>query len=202
MDQTLEKYLPSGSVEACLELIKLHQVHLKIVNQRVTRHGDYRLRPDGSHQITVNSNLNPYRFLVTLIHELAHLVAYKSYGRQIKPHGKEWKNTFQRMMLPFIRPEIFPMEVLPQLARHFKNPKASSDSDPQLALALKQYDPPNDKYYIFEIPYGEYFKLYNGRVYQRGKKRVKRFECLEVETGRMYLFNPMAEVNLINEPHE
>ncbi|PQB04981.1 SprT-like domain-containing protein [Aureitalea marina] len=197
MDNTLEKYLPSESVSACLELIKIHEVHLKIVNERVTRHGDYRLRPDGTHQITVNANLNPYRFLMTLIHELAHLVAYKKYGRQIKPHGREWKHTFQQMMLPFIRPQVFPSEVLPQLARHFKNPRASSDSDPALALSLKQYDPPNDKYYIFEVPMGGYFKLYNGRVFRRGAKRVKRFECVEVKTGRLYLFNPMAEVNLI-----
>ncbi len=202
MDATLEKYLPKASVQPCLDLIKRHQVHLKIVNQRVTRHGDYRLRPDGTHQITVNANLNPYRFLVTLIHELAHLVAYQQFGRLIKPHGKEWKSTFQQMMLPFIRPEVFPIEVLPQLAQHFKNPRASSDSDPKLALALKQFDPPNDKYYIFEIPLGGYFELYNGRVFQRGNKRVKRFECTEVKTGRLYLFNPLAEVNLIEEFHE
>ena len=160
------------------------------------------MRPDGTHQITVNANLNPYRFLVTLIHELAHLVAYQQFGRLIKPHGKEWKSTFQQMMLPFIRPEVFPIEVLPQLAQHFKNPRASSDSDPKLALALKQFDPPNDKYYIFEIPLGGYFELYNGRVFQRGNKRVKRFECTEVKTGRLYLFNPLAEVNLIEEFHE
>ena len=49
-------------------------------------------------------NLNPYRFLMTLVHEVAHLVAFQKYGRAIKPHGKEWKFTFQTLMLPFIRP--------------------------------------------------------------------------------------------------
>jgi hypothetical protein len=193
----LEKYIPRGAVKPVFELIKRYNVHLKIVNERVTRHGDYKKLPNGGHRITVNANLNRYRFLITLIHEIAHLVAFNEYGRSIKPHGKEWKHIFQRFMLPFIRPEIFSSELLPLLALHFKNPKASSDTDSKLSLALKQYDPPNDKNYIFEIPYGGTFRLYNGKLFKRGNKRVKRYECLDLSTGRIYLFNPNAEVEFI-----
>ncbi|PKA83427.1 SprT-like family protein [Ulvibacter sp. MAR_2010_11] len=197
MTSILEKYIPQGSVQTVFELIKMNNVHLKIVNERVTRHGDYRKLPSGQHQITVNANLNPYRFLITLVHEIAHLVAFTKFGRSIKPHGREWKMTFQQLMLPFIRPEIFPNQLLPLLALHFKNPKATSDTDARLSLALKQYDPANDKNYIFEIPYDGLFKLYNGKVFKRGNKRVKRYECLEVATGRLYLFNPNAEVEFL-----
>ncbi|NND63948.1 MAG: sprT domain-containing protein [Flavobacteriaceae bacterium] len=197
MKEILEKYLPKASVEPASELIKVNELHLKIVNERKTRHGDYRKLPNGQHQITVNSNLNPYRFLITLIHEIAHLVAFRKYGRRIKPHGKEWKHTFQFLMLPFLRPEVFPKQLLPLLAMHFKNPKASSDTDSKLSLALKQFDPPNDKNYIFELPYGSTFRLYNGKVFKRGEKRVKRYECLELSTGRIYLFNPNAEVEFL-----
>ena len=165
----------------------------------MTRHGDYRKMPNGQHQITVNGNLNPYRFLITLIHEIAHLVAFNKYGRAIKPHGKEWKQTFQMLMLPYIRPEVFPNRLLPLLAIHFKNPKASSDTDTKLSLALKQYDPPNDKNFIFEIPAGGLFRLYNGKIFKRGKKRVKRYECLEISTGKKYLFNPNAEVAFLKQ---
>ncbi|NNM22213.1 MAG: sprT domain-containing protein [Flavobacteriaceae bacterium] len=198
MKEILEKYIPQSAVDPVFQLIQMNNAHLKIVNQRVTRHGDYRKLPGGKHQITVNSNLNTYRFLITLIHEIAHLVAFHNYGKNIKPHGKEWKLSFQHLMLPFLRPEIFPNQLLPLLAIHFKNPRASSDTDIKLALALKQFDPPNDKNYIFEIPYGGTFRLYNGRLFQRGNKRVKRFECIELETGRLYLFNPNAEVELIS----
>ncbi|MEE3224370.1 MAG: SprT-like domain-containing protein, partial [Bacteroidota bacterium] len=165
--------------------------------ERVTRHGDYRRLPNGGHQITVNTNLNSYRFLITLIHEIAHLVAFVKFGNRIKPHGKEWKYTFQNLMLPFIRPEIFPKQLLPVIANHFKNPKASSDTDAKLSLALKQFDPPNDKNYIFEIPRGSLFKLYNGKVFQKGERRVKRYECVETATGKVYLFQPNAEVELL-----
>lgn len=194
MEEVLEKYIPLAAVQPCAVLIKEHHVHLKIVNERVTRHGDYRRMPDGSHQITVNSSENSYRFLITLVHEIAHLVAFERFGRRIKPHGLQWKRTFQELMLPFIRPEVFPQHLLPLIARHFKNPKASSDTDAVLSLALKQFDAPNDKNYIFEIPNGDTFKLYNGKIFKKGKQRVKRFECLELATGRIYLFNPNAEV--------
>lgn len=197
MKEVLQKYIPEAAVSSVIQLIKDNNVHLKIVNERVTRHGDYRKNSDGTHQITVNTTLNTYRFFITLIHEVAHLVAFQKYGRAIKPHGKEWKFTFQQLMLPYINPSIFPQQLLPLIALHFKNPKASSDTDARLSLALKQYDPPNDKNYIFEIPVGGTFRLYNGKIFKRGNKRVKRYECVEIATGRVYLFNPNAEVEFI-----
>lgn len=197
MSEVLSKYLPEHAVEPCFELIKANEVHLKIVNERVTRHGDYRKGPGGKHEITVNSNLNKYKFLMTLIHEIAHLVAFQKFGRNIKPHGNEWKYTFQQLMVPFIRPEIFPSQVLPLMARHFRNPAASSDTDATLSLALKQFDKENDKSYIFEIPYGSLFRIHNGKIFKKGAQRIKRFECQEVSTGRTYLFSPNAEVELL-----
>lgn len=197
MIEVLSKYIPGAAVGTVFELIKQNDVTLKIVNQRVTRHGDYRRTNQGQHQITINTSSNKYRFFVTLIHELAHLVAFKKFGRYIKPHGKEWKLTFQQLMLPYINPQVFPSELLPILALHFKNPKASSDTDTALSLALKKFDPENDKNYVFEIPDGGVFRLYNGKLFKRGNKRVKRYECLEISTGKIYLFQPNAEVELI-----
>lgn len=197
MEAILTKYLPPRAVKPVFELIKQQQVYLKIVNERRTRHGDYRKLANGQHQITVNSNLNQYRFLITLIHEIAHLVAFEKYGSYIKPHGREWKYTFQQTMLPFINPEIFPYDLLPLLARHFKNPKASSDTDAHLSVALKRYDPPTDKSYIFELPEGSIFSIYNGKTFKKGRKRIKRYECRELATGRIYIFQPHAEVQLV-----
>ncbi|MBC3759485.1 SprT-like domain-containing protein [Hyunsoonleella sp. SJ7] len=198
MQTALESNIPNKALPEVEKLLEHDNLLVKIKNERKTKHGDYRPLPNGQHQITINSNLNPYRFLITLIHEIAHFEAYQKHGRFIKPHGMEWKRTFQRLMLPFLNPEVFPMEVLPLLAKHFKNPRASSDTDVKLSLALKQFDAPNDKTYIFEVPEGSTFKLYNGKVFQMGKKRTKRFECVEVRTGKIYLFNSNAEVELIN----
>tara|TARA_R110002012_G_scaffold318227_1_gene536148 strand:- start:90549 stop:91151 length:603 start_codon:yes stop_codon:yes gene_type:complete len=200
MQKTLEKYLPERAIPLCMELIKVNSVNLKIVNQRVTRHGDYRRLPNGSHKITVNASLNKYRFLMTLVHEIAHLVAFEKYGRSIKPHGLEWKRTFQTLMLPFIRPEVYPPKVLPLIANHFRNPSASSDTDAKLSLALKNYDvQTSDTNYVFELPIGSVFRIYNGRIFRKGNKKVKRYECAELATGKVYLFQPNAEVELIKD---
>jgi hypothetical protein len=161
LSDTLSKYLPEHAVKPVFELIVANQVHLKIVNERQTRHGDYRKAVNGKHEITVNANLNKYRFLITLIHEIAHLAAFEKYGQHIKPHGTEWKLSFQQLMLPFIRPEIFPHSVLPLVANHFRNPSASSDTDARLAFALKQFDErKSDIYFIHEVSnriYAYYF---------------------------------------------
>ena len=197
MNDTLARYIPEHAVRPVFELIVSNQVHLKIVNERQTRHGDYRRALNGKHEITVNASLNQYKFLITLIHEIAHLAAFEKFGRHIKPHGNEWKITFQRLMVPFIRPEIFPQHLLPLLARHFRNPSASSDTDTTLSLALKQFDQQNDKNYVFEIPYGSIFRISNGKIFKKIAVRTKRFECIEISTGKTYLFNPNAEVELL-----
>jgi hypothetical protein len=199
MQDTFQAYIPNKAITPVSQLLKHEHLVVKVKKERKTRHGDYKRLPNGRHEISVNSNLNPFRFLITLIHEIAHFEAYKNYGKFIKPHGIEWKHTFQHLMLPFLNPEIFPIEILPLLAKHFKNPKASSDSDVQLAYALKQFDAPNDKTFIFELPLHSTFKLYNGRIFKKGVKRRTRFECMEIKTGRMYLFNPNAEVEFLND---
>lgn len=194
MNNQLEQYLPKGAILHCRTLLDKLQVEIKIVKTRVTRHGDYRKISDGQHRITLNATTNPYRFLVTLVHEVAHLKAFETYGGGIRPHGNEWKQSFQHLMLPFLRPDIFPVELLPLLADHFKNPKASSSTDVHLSQALKRYDPPSGTIPVIEIPQGDMFQLYNGKKFERGNKRVKRIECTELSTGKLYLFQPNAEV--------
>ncbi|WP_452224093.1 SprT-like domain-containing protein [Lacinutrix chionoecetis] len=198
MQNMLQNYIPNLSLPKVLQLLEHDNLTVLIKKERKTRHGDYRKLPNGKHQITINNSLNKYQFLITLIHEIAHFEAYNSYGKAIKPHGLEWKRTFQHLMLPFLNPEVFPMELLPLLAKHFKNPKASSDTDVNLARALKQFDENANKTYIFEVPLGTAFKFRNKKVFKKGKKRVKRYECVEIATGKVYLFNPNAEIVILD----
>ena len=168
------------------------------MGQRQSKYGDYRRLANGMHQITVNASLNKYRFLVTTIHEIAHLVAFEKYGRSIKPHGKEWKYTFQQLMLTFIRPEIFPSSILPVIENHFRNPTASSDTDVQFSLALKQFDEQDDsKHYLYQLLPGSVFS-FRGKIFRVEHKKIKRYLCTEMESSRQYLFQPNAEVELLN----
>ncbi len=197
MKQNLSKYLSDTSVDLVIELLEQHPCKLKIVNNRKTKHGDFRKLPTGEYQITINNDLNTYRFLLTMIHEIAHLVTHKKFGR-VKPHGLQWKQTFQHLMLPFLSPEIYPPEILSLLANYLKNPKAATDSDVRLSFALKQFDARNDKSFMFELPLESKF-IYNKRIFVRGVKRRTRFGCIEIRTGKTYLFHQNAEVDIIKD---
>lgn len=192
MTAHLDTYIPKNAIDLLKELTDRYDVKYKIVNQRHTKHGDFRKLANGTFQISINNNLNPYQFLLTLVHEIAHYVTFKEYGR-VQPHGSEWKSTFQRLMLPFLQPSIYPNEMLAPLAHYLKNPKASTDSDLKLSLALKKNTAEKGKIFIFELPNNSIF-VYKNKIYRKGNKRNTRFECLQLDTNRIYLFKQHAEV--------
>lgn len=192
MQEILQKYIATNAIPLIEYLINEHKINLKIVGQRQTKHGDFRTFPNGRTQITVNNSLNKHQFLLTLVHEIAHHVTHKKFGH-VQPHGKEWKMVFQHLMIPFLRPDIYPKEMLPYLATYFKNPKASTDSDVNLSLALRGGIAQSGKSFIFEIPNGNTFQFKN-ILYKRGPKRRTRYECLNLSNNKVYLFNQNAEV--------
>lgn len=193
--EILAKYLPEGSLDEVLGLLEQHPCQLRITRTRLTKHGDFRRYADGRVRITINNDPNPYRFLITLIHELSHLVTYKRCGR-VRPHGTEWRQSFQRLMLPFLRPNVFPADVLSALASYLIKPRASTDVHMGLSLALREFDQKNNKSLVLELPEESHF-LYREKTFVKGEKRRTRFECTELATHKKYVFHPHAEVEPI-----
>ena len=67
MNQDLKPYIPETAFDQVFQLLSDDSLKVIVKKARKTRHGDYRKLNNGCHQITVNSNLNSYRFLVTLL---------------------------------------------------------------------------------------------------------------------------------------
>ena len=195
---TLEDYLPKDAHSLISEYLSRWKVKVIVSRKRYTKHGDYRMLPNDAHQITINETTNIFRFLITLVHEISHLVAFKTYGNRIKPHGKHWKLCYCEMMLPFLNDSVFPSPLLEMLALHFENPKASTDSDFKLVVELNKFDPETEDTYIFELNKGSVFKIHNDRKFVLGSRRIKKYECKEISTGRLYLFSPHAKVMLLS----
>ncbi len=198
--QVLSKYLPEGSVEVIADWILKYNFDLKITKERATKLGDFRSGIKGQRPlITINHSLNKYNFLITLVHEIAHLTAFENNKKRIKPHGAEWKKDYKKLMNPFIRADIFPPDVLNALNSYMVDPAASSCTDENLLRILKKFDKKKEFIFLEELPANAVFKTYTDRYFIKGEKLRKRFRCKELHTRRFYLFNPLAEVILVKQ---
>jgi len=194
--RALEKYVPEEAAPILAKWIYQAPCTFKISRGRSSKFGDYRSPFQGKgHRISVNHNLNRYAFLITAVHEFAHLKTWNEHKAKVKPHGIEWKRNFKMLMRPFFEVAIFPADVKEAVLVYLNNPAASSCSDLSLFRALQRYDQPKDGHCrVEEIPSGSTFSLPNGRAFKKGGRVRTRYRCVEVETGRIYLFSPVAEV--------
>ena len=197
----LQKFLPPNTYEPVLQYLQFYRVHLTVAKERKTILGDYRHRSGRhSHRISVNGNLNQYAFLITLLHELAHLLTFEKWANKVSAHGKEWKAVFGQLLAQFIEHDIFPDDIKKALLQSLHNPATSSCADETLLRTLKAYDEKNGALHFVEsLPEGALFKTHDGRIFKKGERLRKRFRCLEVATKRMYLFSPVYEVEVIDK---
>ena len=194
----LHKYIPEKAVETIAEWIYIYDFKLRVKKSRSTKYGDYRPPMKGSnHLITINYDMNKYAFLITLVHEIAHLTNFNKHKNAVKPHGEEWKLHFKLLMNRFLNPEVFPDDVILALRKYMNNPAASSCSDINLLRVLKKYDMSIGLILLEDIPEGKHFTYNETRQFVRGEQVRKRIKCKEVGSNRMYLFNPVTEV----KPH-
>lgn len=192
----LKKYLPEGSFEDVAHYLLHYKVQLTITRDRKSVLGDYRNSHAGkNHRISVNGSLNTYAFLITLLHELAHLFTYERYGHRVPAHGQEWKNEYSRILAQFLLKKIFPADIYKTLLKTLQNPAASSCADDVLLRVLHRYDETKEGVTLIEaLPAGTVFSIKGGRIFKKEEKVRKRFKCVEVATGKVYLFSPVYQV--------
>ena len=192
----LDDFLPTGSYPFVEPFLIDYKVHLTITRSRKTVLGNYRhAHLEKTHRITVNGDLNKFAFLITLLHELAHLVTFIKFGNKVAPHGVEWKHQFGQILKQFLEKNLFPSDIRNQLILSINNPAASSCADLGLMRVLRKYDEVDEGYCLVEeIEEGGVFQINDGRIFKRVKKLRKRIQAIEISTGRMYLFSPIFEV--------
>lgn len=198
--QALEAYLPNGSFEKLLNYINQYRIHLTITKQRKSVLGDYRHSGlfGANHRISVNGNLNKYEFLITFLHELAHLLVYDQYRNKVEAHGKEWKLTYRNLLIDFVSLGIFPLDIEQALHQSMRNPAATASGETDLLNILRKYNPIQKIGYalVSEIPEGTLFETENGKIFKRGALRRKRIICEELKTKLQYTFSPITEVKI------
>jgi SprT protein len=191
----LENYLPAGALGKLLEYLHRYHVHLTITRNRKSILGDYRHATGiDHHRISVNGSLNKFAFLITLIHEIGHLITYQQFGNRVNAHGKEWKLAYRMVLEDFIHLKLFPHDLHHALLRSLHDLPASSCSDINLTRVLKKYDAKDKTVLIEDIKEGGMFKTADGKLFKRGRQVRKRIQGIELPSGKLYLFSPVYEV--------
>ena len=192
-----QKHLPENVISYCVQLWEESPFYFFVKPPRYTKLGDFRYRKDRSIQtITLNSDLNPYQFLLTYIHEVAHLRAFDRFGTTHAPHGSEWKTLFKQLLEPLLVEPVFPRDLLVPLKLHMRNPSASSARDLFLMKEMSKYDsqlPEQAGFFLADIAPQSIFEL-AGRKFRKGETRRTRILCEELATGKKYLVSRLAKV--------
>ena len=205
IDASLRSRLPAAAVDYVAEVLRLHPCEVLVVPRRRTKLGDHRPPRRGRprHRITVNDDLNPYALLTTLLHEVAHAVAWEQGGsrrRWQRPHGPEWQRRFAALVGPLVAGDALPADVREALAAAMREPAAASCSDRRLALALAGYDPPRPGLVrVEELVPGAIFRTDCGTVFRAGPIVRTRRRCFEWRTGTEYRVHGLARVEPL--PH-
>jgi SprT protein len=198
-------HLPTECIAYVDDLLNDHSVVVRLSRRRATKLGDHRppSRAVPWHRISINEDLNPYAFLVTLLHEVAHMTTHAKHRkcRRLRPHGPEWQGEFAGIMRPVVAGGYVPGDVTAALQRSLARPKAATCSDRELLLSLARYDHADPAAArVEDLAPGTVFRLENGRRFCRGHRVRTRFRCIEIGTGHEYRVHGLVRVTVLERP--
>jgi len=200
LQEGLKPYLPERSLDLILSWIDGRRILMRIARGRRTKLGDYRPPlKDNIHRISVNGDLNPYEFLITLTHEIAHLTVWERYGRKARPHGAVWKTQYASMLAILLEKQIFPEDIESIIRRQVANPKANSKSNTDLVRALHSQNPVQTGVFLEDLPSGALFSLLDGRKFRKEEKLRKWYRCINQHNRKVYRVSPVTRVIPVND---
>jgi len=197
---SLAPFIPEKALDNVVLLLQKYPIHLGLMAPRSRVFGDY-CPPQKTvqyHKITVNGDLNKYAFLITFLHEYAHLLTFVNHGPRAQAHGNEWKTYFRQLLHQFIQAGIFPDDIGFALQRYMIKVPASTASDTQLVRVLQRYDErkrPENEMTVEQLPPKARFK-YHGDLFEKGERLRKNFTCIRLSDGAKFRFNPIAKVQI------
>jgi len=204
--EAVRPYLPPQAIRHVERAVAGLAVDLRVVRPRRSKLGDHRppATPWQPHRITANADLNPFAFLTTLLHELAHAATWERHRwrrRRLRPHGPEWQREFTALLAPVVEAGVFPDDVAAAVTRSLANPAAATCSDRDLLLALARYDrPAAGQVRVEELPEGSWFRVDGRHVFRAGRLIRTRRRCFAAGTSREYRVHGLLLVEPLDEP--
>jgi SprT protein len=195
LSEGLKPYLPENSLGPVMNWLDGKPVSMRVTRKRRSKLGDYRPpSKDRIHRISVNGDLNPYEFLITLTHEIAHMAVWERYGRRARPHGKAWKAQYSLMLASLLDHGIFPEEMQPLVQKQVAHPRANSHGHSDMVRHLQGDSDGDDGVFLEDLPEGTIFRLQGGRKFRKQEKLRKWYRCTSMDNHRLYRISPVARV--------
>lgn len=199
LENSLKPFLPEGTAPLyCMQIAGIRGINFKLTRERLSKHGDYRSHVHPwRHQISINITLPPFHFLVTLLHETAHLMVHEHYKDHGEPHGPRWSRAFSGIIVPYMQPGVLPQKLAHALHNHVANGYATTTGDPLLLAIFRELDGTALSVITLEtIPTGSIFAL-KGQLFRKGEKLRTFFKCHSLTHGKDYRVRATAEVELV-----
>lgn len=183
-----EKYFPGKTGSRMLEWLREKKCTLEVVKDRKTLNGDY---SPADRKIKINEGLVGFRFLITFLHEFAHVNAtdegIEDSHTDCSSHGRLWKNYFSKLLINECNKyDTFPEELLPHVYKYAQDITATTPLF--LTNAIKQYENPDKKFTsLRDIPEGAKFLIPNKEeVYVKGPKLRTFCKIAKADMGLMF----------------
>jgi SprT protein len=156
----------------------LSGIQFKTVNPRKNALGTWSYMKD-YHEIVLNNDLTGIQFMLTLVHEIAHARTWDLFKGSVKPHGREWKDQYRKLMLPLLQ-GYFDKFTDNTLTEYMKNPMARTNSSLHIRRLTSE-----GQLLVEDVPLGYFFSLKSGLVVKKIKKLRTRW-LVEGENGSYY----------------
>lgn len=205
-DNAVCLHLPGNAEPYVRGVLAARSISIRISRPRRTKLGDHRppRRGEPMHRISVNDDLNPYAFLTTLLHEVAHADVWERHPRRWrrpKPHGREWQDAFRELLAPVVAGGWLPQDVTSALESFMERPAAMSCTDRGLVLALARHDrQTTPRTRVEDLAAGQWFRCDDGRVFRLGRRVRTRYRCTERGTGAEYRVHALAFAEVVAPP--
>jgi len=204
--EIVRPHLPVAAVDHVARAVSRLQLDVVVVRPRRTKLGDHRppRPPARAHRVTINADLNPWAFLTTLLHEVAHATTWERHAgrrRRLRPHGPEWRTEFSALLAPLVDARVFPEGLAVAVLRSLARPAAATCSARGLLLALARYDQRrDDRVRVEDLADGAWFRIDGGHAFRAGRPVRTRRRCFEAGTGREYRVHGLLLVEPLAAP--
>jgi len=197
--ERLSKVFDPEAAQEIASIIVSNNIQLRISRPRKSKHGCFRPSRNGSkHKLSLNGDLAKDSALLVFLHELSHLIVWQKFGKNVAPHGNEWKSVFSLYIQSFVSKGYFSPQLKNDLMEFSKNIKATGLGSEELArkLGMENQEPDKDDGGVFveELHEDSIFSLQNGRLFKKGKLLRKRYLCQCLTTHRKYTIHPQIKV--------